>query len=144
MMPIALLLALAAQTPPAAAAPGLPIAALPRQEMPARGCAAYLFTRGEKPVFMAMASADPAQLRLSLNGTITDIARAAQSGAGGFGFAGVTDYAGGDVRATLDMTIETRADVTDGAAVSAATLRIDRTGQDSVVMPLAGIVGCAK
>jgi hypothetical protein len=142
MMPIVLLLALAAQT--SGLAPGLPIAALPRQELPVRGCAAYLFTRGEKPAFVAMAGADPAQLRLSLNGTVTDIARAAQSGAGGFGFAGVTDYAGGDVRATLEMTIETRADLTDGGAVSAATLRIDRSGQDSVVMPLAGIVGCAK
>lgn len=143
MMPL-LLLALAAQVTPPAGTGGLPVSALPRQELPARGCAAYLFTRAEKPVFVAMAGADPAQLRVSLSGTVVDVARTAQSGAGGFGFAGVTDYASGDVRATLDMTIETRADLTDGAAVSAATLSIDRTGQDSVVVPLAGIVGCAK
>jgi hypothetical protein len=31
----------------------------------------------------------------------------------------------------------------DGAAVPEATLRIDRTGQDSVVVPVAGLVGCA-
>jgi hypothetical protein len=132
MMPIALLLALAAQTSPSGIAPGLPIAALPRQEMPARGCAAYLFTRGEKPVFVAMAGADPAQLRLSLNGIVTDIARAAQNGAGGFGFAGVTDYAGGDVRDAGDDDRDAcRPDRRRGGQCRDAPRRPQRAGQHS-------------
>ena len=139
MIPALLLTLQVAATPMS----GLPIDALPTQALPARGCAAYLFARGEKPVFLAMAAADPAQLRLSLGGKVIDVARTGQSGAGGFGFAATTDYAGEGVSAVLDMAIETRADLTGGAAVREATLRIDRAGQDSVVLPLAGIVGCA-
>ena len=140
MMLTALLLALMADTPGS----GLPIDVLPKQALPAKGCAAYLFIKGETPVFVAMASADPAQLRVSIGGALTDVARTGQTGGGGYGFAGVTEYAGGGVTAVLDMKIETRADLKDGAAVRDATLRIDRAGQDSVVMAVAGIIGCAK
>lgn len=119
------------------------IAPLVRQMLPAKGCAAYLFTRGQTPAFVAMAGTDPASLRVMIGGVATDVPRTAQSGAGGFGFAGVTDYAADDVMAVLHMTIVTRDDLKDGAAVSDATLRIDRAGQDSVVVPVAGIVACA-
>ncbi|MEG3124838.1 hypothetical protein [Sphingomonas sp. GB1N7] len=140
MMLTALLLALMADTPVS----GLPIDVLPKQALPAKGCAAYLFIKGETPVFVAMASADPAQLRVSIGGALTDVARTGQTGGGGYGFAGVTEYAGGGVTAVLDMKIEARADLKDGAAVRDATLRIDKTGQDSVVVAVAGIIGCAK
>ena len=123
---------------------GLPIAPLPAQSLPTTGCAAYLFAPGDKPVFLALAGADPAQLRVSLDGKVIDLPRIAQSGAGSFGFAGTADYAAGAVKAVLDMKIVTRADLKDGAAVSDATLRIDRDGADSVVVPVAGIVACAK
>lgn len=136
----ALLLALVAD--------GLPIDVLPRQALPARGCAAYLFAKGDAPAFVAMASADPAQLRLSIGGAVIDVARTGQTGqadtgGGAFGFAGVTEYSGGGVTAVLDMKIEKRSDIKDGAAVRDATLRVDRAGQDSVVVAVAGIVGCA-
>ena len=98
--------------------------------------------RRDSRVLVAMATADPAQLRVSLDGTITDVARTAQQGAGGFGFSGVTEYRGGAVSAVLDMTITTRNDLKDGASVPQATLRIDREGQDSVVLPVAGLIGC--
>ena len=140
MMTFALMLALAAN--------GLPIDVLKPQSLPARGCAAYLFAKGDKPAFVAMASADPAQLRISIGGAVIDVARSAQSGQadtgdGSFGFAGTTEYAGAGVTAVLDMKIEKRADLKDGAVVRDATLRVDRTGQDSVVVAVAGIVGCA-
>ncbi len=140
MMTIALLLAMMAD--------GLPIDVLKPQAMPVRGCAAYLFAKGDKPEFVAMASADPAQLRLSIGGAVIDVARTGQSGqadtgGGSFGFAGVTEYAGANVTAVLDMKIEKRGDIKDGAAVRDATLRVDRAGQDSVVVAVAGIVGCA-
>ena len=122
----------------------LPIAPLAGQNMPVRGCAAFLFAPGDKPVFLAQAGADPAQLRVSLGGTVTDLPRTAQSGAGSFGFGGTMNYAAGDVTAVLDMTIATRADLKDGAAVKDATLRIERAGQDGVVVPVVGIVACAK
>ena len=138
---IALLaLALAAEAPPV---DGLPIGVLPRQDLPAKGCAAYLFTTGTARAMVAMASAEPAQLRLTIDGATIDVARASQSGEGGFGFAGTTEYVRAEVTATLNMTITPRGDIVGGAAVPEATLRIDRPGKDGVVLPLAGLIGCA-
>lgn len=142
-----LLAALAADppklAPPLASVDGLPIGRLAKQALPAKGCAAYLFsTTGAKRVLVAMATADPGMLRIAIDGKTADYARTAQSGGGGFGFSGTTEYRGGDVTATLQMTITTRGDLTAGAAVPEATLRIDRLGKDSVVLPAAGLIGC--
>ncbi len=117
--------------------------ALPKQALPAKGCAAYLWSVADRR-FVAMASADPAQLRVATGGKVVDVARTDESGAGDYGFAGRTAYAGGQVSVTLDMTIVRKADLAAGAAVPAATLTIARAGQDSVVVPVAGLIGCAS
>ena len=135
--------AASAQTPPPTAIDGLPIGAIPTQSMPAAGCAAFLWTATGTRALVAMAGADPAQLRLSIGGTVTDLPRTEQHDAGGFGFAGTTQYQAGEVTAVLTMSIVTRGDLKDGASVPEATLRIDRTGQDSIIVPVAGLVGCA-
>jgi hypothetical protein len=135
--------AAAAQTPPSASIDGLPIGAIPTQALPATGCAAFLWTASGSRALVAMANADPAQLRVSIGGTLTDLPRTEQHDPGGFGFAGVTQYQAGGVTAILTMSIVTRGDLKDGASVPEATLRIDRTGQDSVVVPVVGLVGCA-
>lgn len=126
-----------------AAADGVSIGAIPKQQLPTTGCAAYLWSNGEKRALVAMAGAEPAQIRLSIDGAVADYPRTAQSGAGGYGFAGVTTYVRGDVTATLDMAIVTKADMTQGATVPEATLRIDRPGHDTIVLPVAGLIGCA-
>lgn len=133
---LALVLALAASVD------GLPIGELAPQALPARGCAAYLFTTGDKRRFVAMAS--PAGLRLSLDGTVVDFAGAAQRGAAGYGLAADTDYRAGDTAAALSLTVAERADLRDGAVVPAATLRIDRPGKDGVAIPLVGLIGCTQ
>lgn len=141
---IALFLALlAADPPPAASIDGLPIGGIARQELPAKGCAAYLFTVGKTRTLVAMSSADPALLRIALDGATADYARATQVGDVGYGFARTTEYRRDDVTATLEMTVSARADLTGGAAVTDATLRIDRAGKDSVIVPVAGLIGCA-
>ena len=143
ILPLLLAGAASAQTPPPAVIDGLPIGAIPTQALPTTGCAAFLWTATGTRALVAMAGADPAQLRLSIGGTLTDLPRTEQHDAGGFGFAGTTQYQAGDVTAVLTMSIVTRGDLKDGASVPEATLRIDRTGQDSIVVPVAGLVGCA-
>ena len=143
-----ILLLLAAALAQAAAAPpssidGLPIGAIPRQDLPARGCAAYLWTASGTRALVAMAQADPAQLRLSIGGTIIDLERSGQVGAGGFGFAETNDYGGGSTAAKLTLKIETRGSIVAGALVPEGILQLDRAGQDSVVIPVAGMIGCA-
>ena len=126
----------------AAASSGLSVGAIPKQQLPATGCAAFLWNSAEKRTLVAMAVADPAAIRLSIDGAVADYPRVQQSGPGGYGFAGVTRYVLGDITATLDMSIATRTDMTQGAAVPDATLRIDRPGHDTIIMPVAGLIGC--
>ncbi len=122
---------------------GTAIGVLPRQELPATGCAAYLWSAGATHALVAMASAAPATLRLVLDGKQLDLSRAGEDGAAALGFAGSTRYQLGEVTATLDLTVETSAALAGGARVPAATLRVDAPGRDGVVMPVAGLIGCA-
>ena len=131
-----------AQAAPPLVLEGLPLAELPKQELPPKGCAAFLWTTSGTRTLVAMATADPGQLRLSLGGAITDLARASQQGDAGFGFANSAEYGTADVTATLDMTVVARGDIKDGAQVSGGTLRLDRKGQDGVVLPIVGLIGC--
>lgn len=150
-MMFALLLALAQAAPTAPSAPaspavsidGLPIGPLPQQALPARGCAAYLFSTGQTRVLAAMMTADPATLRITLDGKVTDLGRTGATGIAPLGFNAENVYRDGEVVATVTMTIEQRQNLTAGAAVPTATMRLDRPGQDTVVVPLAGLIGCA-
>ena len=120
---------------------GLPIGALPRQDLPKAGCAAYLFTTGETRRFAAMAAPDT--LRLSLEGRTVDLPRTAASGRVAHGLSSETDYRAGDIAARLSMTIVDRPDLAAGAQVGEALLTLDRTSRDTIALPLAGLVGCA-
>src|SRR3569623_282057 len=144
-MKIAMLLPalLLGQAAPPASIAGLPLGAIPRQTLPEHGCAAILRIAGSTRALVAMASAEPGSLRLSIDGTITDLPRAAQQGVAGFGFAETTEYRAGATSATFVMSVKTRGDLKDGAAVPEATLRLDRDGKDSVVVPVAGLFGCS-
>ncbi|KQT32206.1 hypothetical protein ASG29_10275 [Sphingomonas sp. Leaf412] len=137
---IAALLLLALADPPATI-DGLPIGGLPRQVLPPKGCAAYLFTIGQTRTLAVMAGADA--LRIALDGKPLDIARATATGPVAHGLSRDTEYRGTDVTARLTMTIEDRADLAQGAAVPDALLMLERPGKDAVAIPLAGLVGCA-
>ncbi|WP_380786479.1 hypothetical protein [Sphingomonas sp. R86521] len=144
---IALLSAIALQAAAPSATPpalidGLPIGPIAKQALPAKGCAAYLWNVAGTRQLVAMAGADPALLRIAIDGVTKDYARTTQTGPGGFGFAAVTEYRGGDVTATLDMTITTRGDMSQGASVLPASLRIDRPGRDTVIVAVGGLIGC--
>lgn len=144
-MKFALLMALALQAPAIVSSgpiDGLPIGVLPRQALPAKGCAAYLFTTGQTKALAAMATADPATLRLVLEGKTIDLSHAGAVTGGTFGFAPQTDYRDQTVSASLAMTVARRDDLREGAIVSQATLTIERQGADAVVVPLAGLIGC--
>jgi hypothetical protein len=127
---------------PAVSIDGLPLGVLPAQDLPAKGCAAYLFSTGQTRALATMATAEPGSLRLVLDGRVIDLPRTGAEGNATLGLAPTTTYAAGGVTATLTLTIEQRATLTAGAAVPIATLRLDRAGQDSIAMPLAGLLGC--
>lgn len=122
---------------------GLAISALPPQQLPARGCAAFLWTRTPSMALVAMTTSDPASLRLTIDGKVSDIPISAQNGIGGLGFSQITEYKGGDSTATLQIIVKTDASAPKSGSISDATLRIDRVGQPSVVIPVAGAISCA-
>ncbi|WP_394647752.1 hypothetical protein [uncultured Sphingomonas sp.] len=142
-MMFAYLLAVAQAVAPSATIDGLPIGALPQQALPARGCAAYLFSTGTTRTLAAVATADPATLRLVIDGKVIDVPRTGATGTAPLGLNAENVYRASDLVATVNMTIELRQNLTAGAAVPSATLRLDRAGRDTVVVPLAGLVGCA-
>ena len=113
------------------------------QSLPARGCAAYLWNAADRQL-IAMAVAEPATIRLAIDSKTRDFARASEDGLGTLGFPATTRYAGGDVVATLAMSVVARENLTAGAQVPSGTLTIDQAGHDSVVLPIAGLVGCAS
>lgn len=153
---IALLLALAqAAVPSASAAATAPPSLSPpssspllgpigRQALPARGCAAFLWSLAGDRQLVAMAVADPGTIRLAIGGRPRDYARTAivDQGGIGLGLGGSSIYAGDGVTATLDMQVMVNANLSDGAQVPNGTLRIDRAGQDTLVIPVAGLIGC--
>ena len=132
------ILALAQAVPTVPAPPVL--GALPRQTLPERGCAAYLWAVQDQR-FVAMV--EPGRLRIMLDGKPTDLAAAEAGGGATLGLAGTTRYAGAGVTAMLDMTITQRETLQDGAIVSDASIRLTRGNQDEIIVPVGGLVGCA-
>ncbi|SEL89488.1 hypothetical protein SAMN05216382_2856 [Sphingomonas palmae] len=140
----ALLLAPAADPRPPASIDGYPIGGIGRQSLPAKGCAAYLFSTGATRTLVAMAGAEAGTLRIALDGKERDYARASSGTVADLGFAETTRYVAGDTALTLTMTVSRRPDLAQGALVSDATLLVERAGKDGVIMPLAGMIGCAS
>jgi hypothetical protein len=132
-----------AAVPLPASVDGLPIGAIPKQQLPAKGCAAFLWSTTPSHALIAMANADPATIRLSIGGGQKDFAMTAQNGGGTLGFSQTTTYQGGDLTATLDISIATKTDLTNGASIPEGTLQLDQAGKDSVVIPVAGLIGCS-
>lgn len=132
------ILALAQAVPTVPAPPVL--GALPRQTLPERGCAAYLWAVQDQR-FVAMV--EPGRLRIMLDGKPTDLAAAEAGGGATLGLASTTRYAGAGVTAMLDMTITQRETLQDGAIVSDASIRLTRGNQDEIIVPVSGLVGCA-
>lgn len=123
---------------------GLPIGAIPKQELPQTGCATFLWTATQTRTLVAMLTADPARIRFAPDGKLTDLVRTGQNGPGDFGFLAHTDYAGGDLKVTVEMAIVRRGDLTQGALTDGATLTFSREGGDSIIVPVIGIIGCAS
>lgn len=111
-----------------------------QQDLPREGCAAYLWSLSEPRQLVAMA--EPARLRIRLDGKPVDLPRTAVEGAAGLGLGTSTRYAAGEIAATLELAVAERPDIAKGALVSGATLTVQHAGGDATVTPLGGMVGC--
>lgn len=110
------------------------------QVLPATGCAAYLWTAERQMVAMV----EPASLRVQIDGKTIDLARASADGVGVTGLPATSRYATGAVTATLEMAIVADDALLRGARVPGGTLSVEQAGKDTVVAPVAGLIGCAE
>lgn len=122
----------------------LTLGTLPRQDLPANGCAAFLWSRTDQPQLVASVTAEPGSLRVSVDGRAIDLPRVAAEGATAKGFASTARYGAGDLSATMALAAVERPDLADGALVQEATLTLTRAGQDTLVVPLGGLIGCGR
>jgi hypothetical protein len=121
------------------------LGAIGAQAMPASGCAAFLWSSAGDRTLVAMATANPARIRIALDGAApVDIGWSGGEGVPTLGLMPVNIYKAGDVTVTLTLTITTRPDLKAGALVSQGTIGVERPGKDSVIAPVAGLVGCAS
>ena len=118
------------------------LGAIGKQALPPTGCAAYLWNTGEPRQLVAMATAEPGTLRLSLDGKTVDLPRTTAEGAAARGLAALSRYQAGDVSAALELAAIERPDLRDGALAPEAMLTVERSGKDAIIMPVAGIIGC--
>lgn len=125
-----------------AATLSISLGAIGKQALPPAGCAAYLWNTGEPRQLVAMATAEPGALRVSLDGKTLDLPRTMAEGVAGRGLATVSRYAAGEVTASLELSTMERPDLRDGALAPEAMLTVERVGKDAVVMPVAGLIGC--
>jgi len=128
-----------------AAPPTVPnLGDLPPQALPQTGCAAYLWSVGDQQRRMvAVASAASGVLRLSLDGRAQDLARAGPVAGGPYGLEGEGLYRGQGASARILLDITTREELRDGAIVPTGTLTVERPNSDAMIVPVAGLVGCA-
>lgn len=121
---------------------GLPIGALAPQTLAPGTCAAFLWTLGDNQALVAMIGTSPALLRYAPGGTQTDLPQVSASGDVGFGLAKSSSFKAGDAEVSIDLTVEQRPDIKQGAVIPQATLTLARAGEDVLVVPTVGLIGC--
>lgn len=149
-LPVALLLltACAAHGRPERAATtpaiddGIPLKALPRQALGAGECGVYLWKTGAGARLVLSAKGNPPTARIDLGGRITDLPRVSGSGEGIGGIQTLTTYSDGATRVTLELTVERRDGLTQGAAIPGGSMRLDLVDGGSFVLPVAGMLAC--
>ncbi len=126
-----MLLAFLAQAALAQSAAALPLGELPQQKLVPGQCVIFLWTRSEPPRRIAMADETARTLRIVYAGKPLDLAAT-----------GPFSYANAQVDIRLDLDIQERDGMTDGAIINQGALRLDRAGKDSLVVPVGGIRAC--
>ena len=112
------------------------------QQLPQAGCAAYLWSVSAREL-VAMAPAG-GPLRVQLDGKPLDLPRTNASGDVALGLPASAGFAGGGITATLDMTVMPDPALAGGARVPSGLLTVTQAGKDQLVVPVAGLVGCAE
>lgn len=117
----------------------VPLGALPRQALEKGQCGLFLWRVGaEARLVLAVRSGPPPLARMMLDGRLLDLPRLPDSGPA---FDSSARYGDGQVTLALDLVIERREGLSDGA-VAGGSIRIDRSGAESFALPVSGLLAC--
>lgn len=142
---VAVLLLAAAQgmaTQPSPPAAVLPFDELPPQTLAPQSCAMFLWDRASRRRII-MATAAPPVVRVIIGGKPVVLA-ATQPGTGAavMGFPQRSSFGDATLQITLDLAII--ASDGGGAVIRDGVIIVARAGGDTVVAPVAGLVGCSQ
>ena len=126
----------------AATTSALPLGELPRQDLSPGGCALFLWQDGPRPRLLAMVRAAPPAARITVGGGLVDLPRIEAAGTPVRGIAPRARYGDGQRSLTLDLLIEERPDLADGAAVPSGSLGFEQAGGDAMAVPVSGMIAC--
>lgn len=136
-----------AATPPAApqtAPPGPigPLAELPPQTLAPGQCALFLWERAPSARRLAMLSAAPPFARVMTATGLRDLAQTGGAGEPRFGLTPEASYADGALSLSVDLRFEEAQGLVGGALARDGALSVATAGGETVVIPVAGILGC--
>lgn len=126
--------------PVATAADDVPLGALPRQTLDKGQCGLFLWRAGAgaRLVLVVRSGAHPVA-RLMLAGGPLDLPRLPDDGSARSD--GTARYGDGRVILSLDLTIERREGLSDGA-VAGGSIWVDVVGAEGFVTPVSGLLAC--
>jgi hypothetical protein len=119
-----------------------PLAELPPQTLAPGQCALFLWERAPSARRLAMLSAAPPYARVMTAAGVRDLAQTGGAGEPRFGLTPEASYADATLALRVNLRFEEAQGLVGGALARDGALSIETPGGDTVVVPVAGILGC--
>lgn len=124
-----------------AVSPEMPLAEIPEQKLASGQCGLVLWQRAEPSRRIAFITNLPATARIVKDGKVIALARTGATGDRVSGHAEHQQFASADAALDIDITINTREGLTQGAIVPEGVLKY-RTATGAAILPVFGLIGC--
>lgn len=111
------------------------------QELETGQCGLFLWTNASEPR-LVFASLNDGNASMIINGENLEFTRSAAEGQEHYGQFELQSFIGADMSVKLNMVIERRTSIVDGAAIPSATLRVTEASGWETVVPVGGLIGC--
>lgn len=117
------------------------VGTLPPQQLDDGECGLFLWTNSSDPR-LVFASLSGGTAHMVVNGEDLDLARNVAEGQEYLGQFEKQNFYSPDLNVALNIVVERRANIVDGAVIPSATLRVTETNGWETVIPVGGLIGC--
>lgn len=130
----------------AAPAPSAPLhdalSEVPQQRLRPGQCALVLWSKEQPPVRVLVAFNNPSLARVQIGKRTLDLPQVSRTGDSFYGFAPQQRFEGGNIAIDLDLDIEPRKNLTQGALVPKGALYFSDSQGWSTVTSVGGLIAC--